>query len=178
MSSKSGAVCLNSGTILSVFCLLLYCAGFIRIELKFNDHEARLMAVEDVISQMHSRKQRFMMDDISIQGTVEPVSLLVHYNTPSKISFLSKTARENLAKIYYHFNAKIGTTFISIRTFLWWEEVALSVKRKSVLTVQIILIIFNIHCADLCCIRAIRKLLCAIKQLYKSVISLVDCWIC
>ena len=117
MSSKSGAVCLNSGTVLSVFCLLLYSAGFIRIKLKFNDHEARLMAVEDVISQMHSRKQRFMMDDTSIQGTVEPVSLLLHYNTPSKISFLSKTAREYLAKIY-HFNAKIGTTFISIRTFL------------------------------------------------------------
>ena len=118
MSSKSGAVCLNSGTVLSVFCLLLYSAGFIRMKLKFNDHEARLMAVEDVISQMHSRKQRFMMDDTSIQGTVEPVSLLLHYNTPSKISFLSKTAREYLAKIYYHFNAKIGTTFISIRTFL------------------------------------------------------------
>ena len=110
MSSKSGTVCLNSGTVLSVFCLLLYSAGFIRIELKFNDHEARLMAVEDVISQMHSRKQRFMMDDTSIQGTVEPASLLVHYNTPSKISFLSKTAREYLAKIYYHFNAKIGTS--------------------------------------------------------------------
>ena len=88
MSSKSGAVCLNSGTVLSVFCLLLYSAGFVRIELKFNDHEARLMAVEDVISQMHSRKQRFMMDDTSIQGTVESASLPVHYNTPSKISFL------------------------------------------------------------------------------------------
>ena len=57
MSSKSGAVCLNSGTVLSVFCLLLYSAGFVRIELKFNDHEARLLAVEDVIFQMHSRKQ-------------------------------------------------------------------------------------------------------------------------
>ena len=118
MSSKSGAVCLNSGTVLSVFCLLLYSAGFVRIELKFNDHEARLMAVEDVISKMHSRKQRFMMDDTSIQGTVEPVSLPIHYNTPSKISFLLKTAREYLAKINYHFNAKIGTTFISIQTFL------------------------------------------------------------
>ena len=118
MCSKSGAVCLNSGTVLSVFCLLLYFAVFIRIELKFNDHEARLLAVEDVISQMHSRKQRFKMDDTLIQGTVEPISLPVHYNAPSKISFLLKTAREYLAKINYHFNAKIGTTFISIRTFI------------------------------------------------------------
>ena len=116
MSSKTGAVCLNAGTVLSFFCLLLYSAGFIRIELKFNDHEARLLAVEDTIAQMHSRKQRFMMDDTSIEGTVEPVSLPVHYNTPSKISFLLKIAREYLAKINYHFNAKIGTTFISIRT--------------------------------------------------------------
>ena len=93
MSSKSGAVCLNSGTVLSVFCLLLYSAVFIRIELKFNDHEARLLAVEDVISQMHSRKQRFKMDDTLIQGTVEPISLPVHYNTPSKISFLLKNSK-------------------------------------------------------------------------------------
>ena len=55
-------------------------------------------------------------------------------------------------------------------------EVALSFyKRKSVLIVHIILIIYSIRYADLCCIRAIRKLLCAIKQLYKNVISLVDC---
>ena len=37
---------------LSVICLLLYSAGFVRIELKFNDHDQRLMAVEEVISQM------------------------------------------------------------------------------------------------------------------------------
>ena len=54
-------------------------------------------------------------------------------------------------------------------------EVALSFyKRKSVLTGHIILIIYSIRYA-FCCIRAIRKLLCAIKQLYKNVISLVDC---
>ena len=37
---------------LSVICLLLYSTGFVRIELKFNDHDQRLMAVEEVISQM------------------------------------------------------------------------------------------------------------------------------
>ena len=46
----------------------------------------------------------------------KPISLLVHYNTPSKISFLLKTAREYLAKSNYHFYAKIDTT--SIRTSL------------------------------------------------------------
>ena len=41
---------------LSVVCLLLYSAGFIRIELKFNDHDQRLTAVEEVIySQMKHR---------------------------------------------------------------------------------------------------------------------------
>ena len=37
---------------LSAFCLFLYYAGFIRIELKFDDHDQRLMAVEEVISQI------------------------------------------------------------------------------------------------------------------------------
>ena len=37
---------------LSGVCLLLYSAGFVRIELKFNDHDQRLTAVEEVISQM------------------------------------------------------------------------------------------------------------------------------
>ena len=113
MSSKSRAVSLNSGTVLSVFCLLLYSAVFIRIELKFDDHEARLLAVEDVISQMHSRKQRLMMDDTSIQGTVE---LIVTYTTiyiQTKISFLLKTTREYLAKSNYHFNAKIDNLYLN-----------------------------------------------------------------
>ena len=43
---------MSLGTVLSVVCLLLYSAGFIRIELKFDDHDKRLMAVEEVISQM------------------------------------------------------------------------------------------------------------------------------
>ena len=37
---------------LSVICLLLYSAGFVRIELKLNDHDQRLTAVEEVISQL------------------------------------------------------------------------------------------------------------------------------
>jgi len=52
MSSKNNGLSVSHGTVLSVVCLLLYSAGFIRIELKFNDHDQRLMAVEEVISQM------------------------------------------------------------------------------------------------------------------------------
>ena len=52
MSSKSNRFSVSPGTALSVVCLLLYSAGFIRIELKINDHDQRLMAVEEVISQM------------------------------------------------------------------------------------------------------------------------------
>ena len=49
---KNNGLSVSPGTVLSVVCLLLYSAGFIRIELKFNDHDQRLMAVEEVISQM------------------------------------------------------------------------------------------------------------------------------
>ncbi|XP_020607881.1 protein turtle homolog A-like isoform X2 [Orbicella faveolata] len=52
MSSKNNGLSVSPGTVLSVVCLLLYSAGFIRIELKFNDHDQRLIAVEEVISQM------------------------------------------------------------------------------------------------------------------------------
>ena len=52
MSSKSNGLSVSPGTVLSVVCLLLYSAGFIRIELKVNDYDQRLMAVEEVISQM------------------------------------------------------------------------------------------------------------------------------
>ena len=50
--SKNNGLSVSPGTVLSVVCLLLYSAGFIRIELKFNDHDQRLMAVEEVISQI------------------------------------------------------------------------------------------------------------------------------
>ena len=52
MSSKNNGLSVSYGTVLSVACLLLYSAGFIRIELEFNEHDQRLMAVEEVISQM------------------------------------------------------------------------------------------------------------------------------
>ena len=52
MSSKDRSSSVSPGTVLSVFCLLLYSAGFIRIELKFNDHDQRLMAVEEVIPKL------------------------------------------------------------------------------------------------------------------------------
>jgi len=52
MSSKSHGFAVCPGTVLSIFCLLLYSAGYIRIEVKFNDHEQRLVVVEEVISRI------------------------------------------------------------------------------------------------------------------------------
>ena len=52
MSSKNNALSVSPGTVLPVFGLLLYSAGFIRIELKFYDHDQRLVAVEEVISKL------------------------------------------------------------------------------------------------------------------------------
>lgn len=57
MSSKGTTVPVSFGTALSVLCLLLYSAGFIRVEVKFNDHEERLLAVEEVISQMTKHRK-------------------------------------------------------------------------------------------------------------------------
>ena len=52
MSSKDRSFSVSPGTVLSVFCLLLYSAGFIRNELKFGDYDQRLMAVENVIPKL------------------------------------------------------------------------------------------------------------------------------
>ena len=63
MSTKSHGLSVSPGTVLSVFCFLLYSAGFFRIEVKFNDHEQTLVAVEEVIS--HIRQE---IADASIKG--------------------------------------------------------------------------------------------------------------
>ena len=55
MSLKDRHLSISPGTVLSVFCLLLYSAGFIRNELKFNYYDERLLAVEEVIPQLKER---------------------------------------------------------------------------------------------------------------------------
>ena len=52
MSFKDRSFPVSPGTVLSVCCLLLYSAGFIRNELKFGDYDQRLMAVEEVIPKL------------------------------------------------------------------------------------------------------------------------------
>ncbi len=67
-NSKNNGLFVSPGTVMSVFCLLLYSAGFIRIELKFNDHDQRLVAVEEVISQL-----KHGMPEKSTKGIVSRV---------------------------------------------------------------------------------------------------------
>ncbi|KAJ7331620.1 hypothetical protein OS493_019208 [Desmophyllum pertusum] len=56
MYVKDRSSYVSPGTVLSFVCLLLYSAGFIRIELKLNDHDQRLVAVEEVIYQLGKQK--------------------------------------------------------------------------------------------------------------------------
>ena len=51
MSLKDRSFSVSLGTALSVFCLFLYSAGFIRIETKFSDYEQRLKTVEEFVPQ-------------------------------------------------------------------------------------------------------------------------------
>ena len=52
MSLQDTASSLSSGTLISFFCLVLYSAGFVRIELKFDVYDRRLEAVEEVVAMM------------------------------------------------------------------------------------------------------------------------------
>ena len=78
MSSKSQGLSLSPGTVFSVFCLFLYSAGFIRIEVKFNDHEQRLVAVEEVVSNIRQGNA-----DGSIKGT----AVYFHFVIQSALAF-------------------------------------------------------------------------------------------
>ena len=60
MFSKDLSFSVSPGTVLSVFCLLLYCAGFIRNELKFGDYDQRLMAVEEVIPKLEEENEEMV----------------------------------------------------------------------------------------------------------------------
>ena len=51
MSLKDRSFPVSPGTVLSVFCLLLYSAEFIRNETKFNEYERRLKTVEEFMPQ-------------------------------------------------------------------------------------------------------------------------------
>ncbi|XP_068699734.1 roundabout homolog 2-like isoform X1 [Montipora foliosa] len=50
MSSQKPCLSVSTNTLFSVFCLVLYSTGFIRIEVKFNDQEQRLLALEQSLA--------------------------------------------------------------------------------------------------------------------------------
>ena len=53
MSSQKACIpSVNVVAIFSVMCLLVYSAGFIRIEVKWNDHEQRLREIEDRLASV------------------------------------------------------------------------------------------------------------------------------
>ena len=82
MSSKSQGVSVSPCTVLSVLCLLLYSAGFIRIEVKSRDHEERLVAVEEVISHM----TKHVMVDTSIKGKFRRNYIIKSFGFPALVT--------------------------------------------------------------------------------------------
>jgi len=72
MFSKDLSFSVSPGTVLSVFCLLLYSAGFIRNELKFGDYDQRLMALEEVIPKLKENTGGIVKASIT-EGGMSPV---------------------------------------------------------------------------------------------------------
>ena len=68
MSLKDRSFPVSPGTVMSVFCLLLYSAGFIRIEKKFNDYEERLETVEKVMPQDQMKQAKTELASIIKEG--------------------------------------------------------------------------------------------------------------
>ena len=62
MPLKDRSFPVSPGTALSVFCLLLYSAGFIRIETKFNDYEQRLRTVEEFMPMPQVKMEQARTD--------------------------------------------------------------------------------------------------------------------
>ena len=61
--------------VLSVFCLFLYSAGFIRIETKFSDYERRLRTVEEFMPQDKMEQARTDLHSAE-QGEVKKLSVI------------------------------------------------------------------------------------------------------
>ena len=68
MSLKDRSFPVSPGTVLSVFCLLLYSAGFIRIEKKFNDYDERLKTVEEVMPHDQMKQAKTELASIIKEG--------------------------------------------------------------------------------------------------------------
>ncbi len=47
--SRSTSLFSSAGTIISIVSVLLYCAGFLRVDVKLNDHEKRISEMEELL---------------------------------------------------------------------------------------------------------------------------------
>ena len=63
-TSRNRGLTVSPGLLLSVVCLVLYSAGFVRVELKFDDQDQRLEAVEEAIALLKFEMKTY------IKGTV------------------------------------------------------------------------------------------------------------
>ena len=100
--SKNNSSSVSPGTVLSVVCLLLYSAGFIRIELKFNDHDQRLMAVEEVISQIkHGMVVTWNKGEVLVCGVIVKTGCCSAIHLSIYSVYYIKRAFESRTVIYF-----------------------------------------------------------------------------
>ena len=70
--SKNHGFSVSPGILFSVFCLLLYTAGYIRIELKLNNHDEQLEAFEKATAMLKHR-----MAKASMKGTLDKCGMVI-----------------------------------------------------------------------------------------------------
>ena len=57
MSHKDRCFSICPGTVLSVFSLILYLGGFVRIEFKLNDYDGKLVAFKETVSLLKQHQE-------------------------------------------------------------------------------------------------------------------------
>lgn len=62
-TSRNRGLTVSPGLLLSVVCLVLYSAGFVRVELKFDDQDQRLEAVEEAIALLKFEMKTYIKDE-------------------------------------------------------------------------------------------------------------------
>lgn len=67
-TSRNRGLTVSPGLVLSVVCLVLYSAGFVRVELKFDDQDQRLEAVEEAIALLKFEMKTYIKGIVMLKN--------------------------------------------------------------------------------------------------------------